>query len=499
LPLFPSILVSCEDKNDNGSSVFPQGIGSGDPKPNGIVLWTRVNPEIFDNHQITVEISEDSSFRDILISKTEYINLQENFTVKSYITSSKLNPWQKYYYRFRYKNHLSSIGMFKTLPEKNQEIEKVRFGVLNCQDYSVGNFYAHRYLAQEDLDFVLFLGDYIYEYSFDKEADKVLRKLNLPSGNEIASALEDYYYLYNTYKSDMYLQELHRKFPFLVVWDDHEYANDCYGYNAPDHFIKDEEYLKNLRTAASKAWFYSMPVDVQVESFDKIKIYREFCFGDLMKIILTDERSYRSSHPCGERKFQRYLSQGCGEEKSPDRTMLGEEQLNWFFYQLSSNEQRWTVWANPVAFMKLKLDNRYISFDSWDGYQYERDLILQKIKQIQLKNLFILTGDLHSFVGGFAQLDEENIVPEFITTSATSSNLDEIVPIDVDLLESLVSLENEHIKYFNSSTNGYTIVEMTKDYTDIIFKSVDIQNADKGIKIKRNFRLYLNNTKFIEY
>ncbi len=497
---YPHILTSCGKKAEN-LQTFPQGIASGDPKPNGITLWTRINPYVFDKEYISVEISNRPDFSDILVKQTGKIEPSKNYTAKFYITSEELLPWSKYYYRFIYKDKKSKTGTFKTLPDKNQNVEKIRFAVLNCQDYSTGNFFTHKHLAEENIDFVLFLGDYIYEYSYDKEAKKVLREIYLPSGNDVASDIEDYYYLYNTYKSDIYLQEVHRKFPFIAVWDDHEYANDCYGYHAPDHFIKEEQKLKNLRIQANKAWFYNMPVNIPFSetSYDSIKVYRSFQFGNLMKLILTDERLFRSEHPCGERKFQRYLIKGCGNEKSPGRTMLGETQLDWFFNQLD-NYQIWTVWANPVSFMELKLNDYYISFDSWDGYQYEREKILFKIKEENIKNMFILTGDLHSFVSGYPRLDGENVVPEFITTSATSSNLNEILPIDIDVsfLEELILLENKHIKYFNSSTNGYSIIEVYKDYVDITFKSVDILNLKKNVKIEKKFRIYSDTGEFKE-
>ncbi len=481
-------------------------MASGDPQSNGIVLWTRINPDFYDKETIIVEISDTPDFKSILISREEKINFIENFTVKSYIHDNKLRSWSKYYYRFRYKKFISPVGSFKTLPAKNQKISSIKFGVLNCQDYSTGNFFAHKYLAEEDIDFVLFLGDYIYEYSYDKGAKDVLRKLRLPSGNEIASGIEDYYYLYNSYRSDPYLKELHRKFPFIVIWDDHEYANDCYGYFAPDHFIKDEKELKKLRIQANKAWFFSMPVNVDFkpDKYDSIKAYRSFDFGTLAKIILTDERTFRSSHPCGEGRFDRYLTKGCDNEKSSNRTMLGSKQLKWFFDLLENSSQKWNIWANPVCFMKLKFNDRFISLDSWDGYQYERSLILNKIKKLKeenhLENIFILTGDLHSFVSGYAKLEDEYITAEFITTSATSSNLNEILPvdIDVDILEELIMLENEHLKYFNSSTNGYTIIEVKENYVDIVFKAVDIHNVKKGVKIKRKFRIYSGNVEFEE-
>ncbi len=431
--------------------------------------------------------------------------MENNFTVKAYIKSSLLEPWKKYYYRFKYSSKYSQIGTFKTLPDENQQIEHIRFAILNCQDYSTGYFVAHKFLLEEEIDFVLFLGDYIYEYAYDKDAKKVIRKLQLPSGYHVASTEEDYHFLYNVYKSQKYLQELHRKVPFICIWDDHEYANDCYKYFAPDHHIKDENTLKNLRISANKAWFYNLPVNVpfNTSSYNSIQVYREFTFGNLLKVIITDERLFRSPHPCGEGKIEeRLFSKGCGIEKNSDRTILGEEQLNWFFYQLENSGQRWIFWGNPVMFMEMKLDKRYITFDSWDGYQYERDMILTKIEELKttnrLDNFVILTGDLHSFVAGYAKSDSGISVPEFITTSASSSNLDEIIPVDldVDIIEELIKMQNKHIEYINAQINGYTIVDVYPEFTTITFKGVNAKDPNSNIKTLKTFRIDHKSNRF---
>ncbi len=500
--------IDIEDKDNDSDIFFPQGVASGDPKENGIVLWTRINPDIFESNYIELEISKDPKFQEIIHRETSLVNEEVNFTVKAYVENDNLKPWNNYYYRFKYKNVYSETGKFKTLPSRNQDIERVRIGVINCQDFSTGYYNAHYHLLTENPDFILFLGDYIYEYSKDKNAKRTVREISLPSGKDLASSEEDYHYLYNTYRSDKYLKELHRNFTFLIIWDDHEYANDCYGFYAPDHFIKDEESLKKLRISANRAWFYNLPVDVPFsdEFYNGIRTYRHFRFGSLFEITLTDERLYRSPHPCGEGTFRnRYLTEGCGTEEEPYMTMLGDEQKDWFFEKIENSDTKWFFWGNPVLFVPLKFEDYYVSLDSWDGFQYERSQILQKVKNEKekgsLKNFITLTGDIHSFVAGYAELDGEVVFPEFATISATSSNIDELIPfnLDVKLIEKTIKMSNKHIKYFNSHSNGYTIVDIYPDFVEVTFKKVTtVLDKKSELKTEKIFRIYSGEDKFVE-
>ena len=496
-----------EPSTEKTEQIFPQSIASGDPTPYGIILWTRINPEFVNEKEVKYQISTDKEFKDIVVEGFEEINTDGNSIVKVFI-ENELEPWRTYYYRFIYRGTKSKTGKFKTLPEQEQDIQNISFVYMSCQDYVNGYFTSYPHVVNEDIDFVVWLGDYIYETA--EYSSTSVREINLPSGKDKAQGLEDYYYLYNTYKSDKNLQLLHENFAFIPVWDDHEYANDCYGYHAPDHnFKNDENKLKKLRLEATKAWYENLPVNVPYnpdgQDIYNIQIYRSFRYGKLMELILTDERLYRSSHPCGEDQFtERYLVEGCGEEKDSDRTMLGKNQRNWFLNKVESSNSEWVFWGNPVMMMKFKIDKYYLTFDDWDGYQYERKLILQKIKSLKdenkLKNFVVLTGDLHSFVVGKLSSDfkSDAIAEEFVVGSVSSSNLSEILsdvynnPI-LDF-EDAAKLFNKHIEYINSHDHGYALVKVNKFYTKITFKKVEtIKEDTSDIKELKSFIVYNGN------
>ncbi len=504
-------LFGCDlgGEEDNSSPkekelIFPQSVASGDPTPSGIVLWTRINPDFIQDKKVKYQIAEDKDFNNIVVEGYENINTDSNYTVKVFI-NNQLNSWTTYYYRFIYQNTISKVGRFKTLPEKNQDISELKFAYMSCQDYVNGYFTSYPHVVSEDVDFVIWLGDYIYEEIEDPSS--MVRDINLPSGYTVVHSLEDYYYLYNTYKSDKNLQLLHENFAFIPVWDDHEYANDCYGYHAPDHDYKnDDTKLKKLRLEATKAWYENLPVNVpynpDAQDIYNIQIYRSFKFGQLAELILTDERLYRSSHPCGEGGYgERYITTGCENEKLDDRTMLGDTQKNWFLNKVKNSDSKWIFWCNPVMFMKFKIDKYYLDFDAWDGYQYERSKIIQKIKSYKndgyIENFVVLTGDLHSFVAGNISEDFENdyVFPEFISGAVSSSNLAEILKKDYGfsdprLLEGIIENSNEHIKYLNSHEHGYGIVRVKKDEIKISFKMVSTVKKEKAdIKQIKSFIL----------
>ncbi len=515
LAVFGIYSVNCgSGKNDNletknTEEIFPQSIASGDPTPTGITLWTRINPDFINETFVKFQISEDEDFNNIVYEGFEDINTEGNSTVKVFI-ENKLKPWTLYYYRFIYSGTKSKTGKFKTLPEKDQNIENLKFVYMSCQDYVNGYFTSYPHVVDEDVDFVIWLGDYIYETA-EYSSDSV-REINLPSGKDKAQNLQDYYYLYNTYKSDKNLQLLHENFAFIPVWDDHEYANDCYGYNAPDHnFSGDKEKLKKLRLEATKAWYENLPVNVPFnpdsQDIYNIQIYRSFKYGKLAEIVLTDERLYRDGHPCGEDQYtERYIVEGCGKEKNQNRTMLGEPQRKWFLNRLENSNTQWFFWGNPVMLMKFKIDKYYLTFDSWDGYQYERNLIFNKVKSLKeenkLKNFIVLTGDLHSFVAGNLSQDfkEPFIGIEFVVGSVSSSNLSEILNDvynnSVIDFEDIAKLTNKHIKYLNSHDHGYAVVEVNKYYSRITYKKVkDIKEKKSEVIQLKQFIVYNGNSK----
>lgn len=480
------------------TEIFPQSVASGDPQVNGITLWTRV-AQSGGTAQVAFEVAQDSEFSAIALSGVAQTDESKDYTVKVQLNSG-IQPNTTYYYRFIYQGTASRTGRFKTLPDLTAQLDKVRFGYINCQDYTNGYYNAYRFLATEDIDFVVFLGDYIYETVGDTSFQSGVRPLKLPSGTSAASTLADYRFLYQSYNSDPDMQSVRENFAFITIWDDHEFANDCFQVNAPDQF----PFRKSqLRQAANQAWAEhtptSVPFNPSVGPLSSIQLYRTFKFGNLLELVMTDERLYRNGPPCDDLNAQqqhyltgkRYNTPDCPQRHDTTRTMLGYSQRQWFLNQITNSSRIWKIWGNEVMTMQLKILSAFASkllgqpvpdlfadLDQWDGYPVERALIFDTISKAGVKNFVTITGDLHTFVTGYQKVNFDNpsappVGVEFVVGSTTSSNLAEqsaagtIGPITQALL-----ISNPHIKDFNSTTHGYNLVEVTPSALTCTLKAV---------------------------
>lgn len=457
-------------------SFFPQSVASGDVTQNSCILWTRT---LDAGIPIVCQVSETQDFSNLVFNEVFVPSEASDNTVK--VKVSNLKPGTKYYYRFVKDKSSSPVGVFKTI-EKNPE--RIRFAVVSCQDYSNGFYSAWYHISREKIDFVVHLGDYIYETLSEPTFQYAqMRTISLSSGRKVSLELKDYRELYKIYKSDRYLQMAHENFPFYIIWDDHEFANDSAYTLSPDNgkelWGSDEQ--KERRLQASQAWYEYLPVDVYFEPKEEdpkkqIRIYRRFDFGSLARLLMTDERLYRSPHPCGEGALgQRYLA-SC--DKVEQTTMLGQEQLDWFLGELKKAQNDGVVWkihGNEVCMSQMSFTSRegkisYLNLDQWDGFAGERRKIFDHIVQNSIKNYFVVTGDLHTFVVGELYDDflnlKEKVGVEFAATSITSSNLGNLLRMeekDLEAIEnSLVSL-NKNLKFFNSHYHGYAICDITPE------------------------------------
>ncbi|WP_338781678.1 alkaline phosphatase D family protein [Metabacillus sp. FJAT-52054] len=535
---------------------FPQAVLSGDPTESGAMIWTRVDPvketgytdnqigenviywlekENAGNENLSAAI-EAGNFVMFEVSRQEdFSNLdargfspiwKEHDQVVRVDLDGFLESSEIYYYRFITKNgYVSQTGRFQTLPKNQADIQRVKLGYVSCQDYTNGHFTALGHLADEDLAFFLHVGDYIYESVGDAayQGNLASRKIDLPSGQPKASSLEDYRTLYKKYRTDPNLQKLHSRHAMIATWDDHEFANDTYyPAVAPDD---DPNSNPERRLVANQAWYEYMPARVPFnpeKNFEEsIRIYRSFTYGNLAKIIMTDQRLYRSSHPCGEETLDRYLTRGCENVSSSERTMLGASQLDWFLNELKTSNQQWKLWGNEVQLTQLKILGKLANLDAWDGYTYERDVIAKTITDNGISNLIALTGDFHTFEASVMRdnyglfKDEKQIGVELMVGSVTSSNLRESIrnilnkipdpssPMPANAISELISLlrtkltdlstitaevlfkelqnivkiENPWIKLFDSTAHGYAVLEVTKEKS--MWTAYKVDNIEK--------------------
>ncbi len=491
------------------AAVYPQSVASGDPQAVGIVLWTRIDPAqqggAFPD-TVAWQIAGDASFStaSVLASGVATLDSSTDNTVKLPVTSTALAPYTGYFYRFIYNGVASRTGQFKTLPATDADVAELNIGYVVCQDYGNGYYTALNHLAQENVDWVVHLGDYIYETlsptAFPYSPARVVGPF--PSGSTtIPTGLDDYRYLYKLYKSDPNQQAVHERFAYIQLWDDHEFANDCHQDFHPDDNAAPTTATTPqpaLRQAANQAWSEYGLADVifdPTQSWEQsIQVYRKFSLGKLADIIVTDERLYRDGPPCGNSiAGQRYFSIGCPEILDTSRTMLGAAQKQWFIEQMTGSTATWKIWANEVMLMQLKATGVYDDLDQCDGYGEERKSLLNTFGKAGVKNLVAITGDLPTFLAGYLKSDFDNIFAspvgiELMVGSLTSANFEEEALSDVDLpsssvlskqfgvapnlLEPLIRTLNPHIKYWDSSTHGYAVLTLTPAQLTCQYKAV---------------------------
>jgi alkaline phosphatase D len=483
-------------------ATYPQSVASGDPQPNGIVLWTRIAPTVAASAtNVGWQIASDQTFSpaSILVQGVAPVDPASDDTVKLPVANAVLAPYTVYYYRFVYNQVPSRTGRFKTLPASTAELSQLKIGYVVCQDYNNGYYTALSYLALEDVEYIVHLGDYIYETITQTNAVRAVPPF--ASGGVIPQDVDDYRHLYQVYRSDPNQQAVHENFAYIQLWDDHEFANDCHQDFHPDNNTPPNTATTPqpaLRQAANQAWSEYGLADVAFDATQdwelSIQVYRKFSFGTLMDLVVTDERLYRDGPPCGSDIVgQRYFSLGCGEMSDKSRTMLGLTQRQWFLDQLTGSTATWKVWANEVMLMQLKFALVYIDLDQWDGYQQERNLIFNTVHRAGVKNFVAITGDLHTFLAGYLKRDFDNpfespVGIELMVGSISSANLAEDlesvielpsapVPakqmgIAPNLLDPVIRAANPHIKYWDSSTHGYAVLTITPALLTCEYKAV---------------------------
>ena len=367
-------------------SGFGQGVASGDPKPDSIILWTRADGGSGgQNIKVTLQLSDRADFSTLLVNVALSAQPAWDYTLRHKVTG--LNSATTYYYRFLTGAAVSMTGRTKTAPAAGTPLSQLKFAFISCQDWSVNHWGAFDELATQDLDFIVHLGDYIYETvgaGFQSGGNESRHPaLSLPNGTKradgaiYATTLADYRSLYKAYRGDARLQKLHASFPMIAIWDDHEFSDDCWQDRQEYSATDDSTPQTARRRSASQAWFENMPADVQLDlnnpSFQNIQIYRSFVFGDLATLVMTDERLYRSDHiipetqtgsEIGSRYFvpQDILSQVEAAKMASTGgnllsvSVLGETQRAWWQGQMKSATTTWKLWGNEVSLLRMGFD-----------------------------------------------------------------------------------------------------------------------------------------------
>lgn len=440
------------------SDPFTLGIASGDPTSDSVVIWTRLSVDPVDvaatpaaDVPVTWEVASDEGFSDIVSSGTATAEAAHGHSVHVDVTGLDPDSW--YWYRFAAAGYDSAAGRTRTVPTGTCTEVPCRFAFASCQNWTDGYYPAHTHLAEEQLDLVFWLGDYIYEGGV---GDGVR-----PHNSAEPQTLDEYRNRYGLYKSDPALQASHAAFPWVVVWDDHEVENDYAGDR--DQNGSDPSTFLVRRAAAYKAWWEHQPVRMAPPTGPDLQIYRSFAWGDLAAFFALDGRQYRSDQACGGSLGD------CPDRTAPGRTMLGSTQESWLTEGLTSSSAVWNVLANQTVMTAMPLGGMY-NLDQWDGYAAARERLLEVLGRPEVGNPLVITGDIHA--SGIADLtagpDARAVGTELVTTSISSGFEDALA----DLAEMIIGAL-EWVHFVDSRHRGYVTVELTRERAEATYRFVE--------------------------
>jgi alkaline phosphatase D len=415
---------------------FLHGVASGDPLPDAVILWTRVTPSAEPALvALRWEVSTDLAFRELVASGELTTDATRDFTAK--VDAQGLAAGTLYYYRFVAGEISSPIGRTRTAP--NGSVARLRFGVASCSSYAHGYFHGYRSLSERlDLDAVIHLGDYIYEYGTG-EYGKVRE---YEPAHELVT-LSDYRTRYAQYRRDPDLQALHQQLPMIVVWDDHEVANDSWTDGAQNHMPAREGAFKDRLRAATQAHAEWMPTREQAHGGS----FRSFAFGDLVDLIMLDTRNWG-------RAQQRKRDDLALDD--PERTLLGHDQEAWLGEQLSASRARWRLLGQQVMVSPFAIGT---NLDSWEGYPAARSRLLQQLTAAP-GDAVVLTGDVHSSwaMDVLDQQGERSLAVELVTPGISSPLLsrEQAEQRDADVQS------QPHVRYAQLWKRGYMVVDVDR-------------------------------------
>lgn len=460
---------------------FYHGVASGDPLTDRVVIWTRVTPP---DSAVSVlvkwEIAEDPTFARLTQTDLVATTPARDYTVK--VDVQELRPGTTYYYRFSALGGFSPIGRTRTLPA--QDPDSLKLAVVSCSNWEFGYFNAYDRIAEKEVDAVLHLGDYIYEYPPGGYGDTTIGRTHLPA-REILS-LYDYRTRHAQYRLDQGLRNMTARHPLVAIWDDHEVANNSYVTGAENHQSPEGDY-EQRKTAARQAYYEWLPIR-------EGKHYRSFSYGQLAHVMMLDERLEGRTRQPETEQDTAYLS--------ARQSMLGTAQLQWLETDLQKHAT-WRIIGNQVIFSDVQLGAVYPSMpknlDAWDGYPLEKQKIKNFIVNNKIANVVFLAGDTHSAWAIEAATDVAQtyqaatsagaFAVEFGTTSVSSGNSDEYTTTDtVRMMEATLLKTNPHIKYVNARDHGYLLVTFTPLRVRADFYRVNtLRQADSGEQLDRSY------------
>ncbi|WP_072389369.1 alkaline phosphatase D family protein [Hyphomicrobium sp. CS1BSMeth3] len=481
-------LISRYGRASQSGTPFTLGVASGAPTSDGVVLWTRLAPEplapdgsggITEAALVTWEIAADEAMRQVVQRGT--VEADRRLAHSVHVEVAGLQPNRPYWYRFIALGAESPIGRTRTAPAATDNVDHLRFAFASCSHYELGYFSAYRHMAADDPDLVLFLGDYIYEYTVSQEyADRTVRKHDGPTAVDLVG----YRNRYALHRTDPDLQTLHAAAPCLVTWDDHEVENDYANEWSQVVATTPEAFLRR-RAAAYQAYYEHMPLRARsLPHGSTLRLHDRIRFGNLVTFSVLDGRQYRSQQPCARPDTRRgYVApDSCTERVDENRTLLGFEQERWLFDGFKTADTAWNVLAQNqlIAQLRQKGADGVVGHwtEGWDGYAAGRRRMLEAIDQTRLTNPVFIGGDIHSFWATDLKADlgdptSKTIATEFVGTSITSDG-----PPYQRFMEMLP--ENPHVRFFDSRQRGYVRVDLTRRRMETSFLVISDRRDPKA-------------------
>ena len=445
---------------------FNYGVASGDPTTDSVLLWSHFSPVSPMDVDVIWQLATDDGFSDIVASGVERTGAYRDYTVKVDVTG--LSSGTSYFYRFLAMGETSPVGRTRTADAGSPD--SARFAVVSCSSYPHGYFNVYRLLAERsDLNAVIHLGDYMYEYGQDEYGEDSLRSERALAPAHETVSLSDYRRRHALYKLDPDLAAVHQQHPFICVWDDHEFTDNAWRDGASNHDDTEGDWSAR-KAAAKQAYFEWMPVRENRSG----SIYRRIQYGDLLDLLMLDTRvEGRDEQPSGSGKQQVAMDE--------NRSLLGFEQEAWLHDQLVSSSAQWKILGQQVMMAQryyLNLENLLGSgaaasfwLDSWDGYAATRNRLLEVVRSQNVKNMVVLTGDLHaSFAADISDdpyswsnynryTGEGSLAVEFVTPSVTSPGFPKVI---ANSAENTIMAGSPHIKYAEVQTHGFILLTVDR-------------------------------------
>jgi alkaline phosphatase D len=447
------------------AELFALGVASGDPIPDSVVLWTRLVADPLavggglPDAPVPVrwQVASDEDFGDVVAEGDAVAEPALAHSV--HVDPGGLDPDSWYWYRFTVGDQVSPAGRTRTAPAEDASPDRLRFAFASCQNRQDGYWGAHEHMAEEDVDLVVFLGDYVYE---EGPIEGAVRTNETPAPVD----LDGYRLRYGEYKLDPVLQASHARVPWVSTWDDHEVENNYAGDVSADG---GDEFAAR-RVAAYQAYYEHMPLRMDPPDRADAELYRDLAWGTLARFFVLDGRQHRSDQACDAASD---VGAACAAVDDDGRTMLGADQERWLGESLDASDARWNVLAQQVIVSKVDLpvgSTEVVNLDQWDGYTAARRRLADQLAGV--RNPLIITGDIHASGVGVVTRDPDDpetdaLAPELIGTSISSD-----FPAPFAAVVEGAAEVSPAIRYVNARQRGYVVCEVTPDEVRADFRYV---------------------------